>query len=72
MEVSGQRHVPSALPRERDPGTHFTGGWVGTTTSRTGAENLAPTGIRSPTIQPVASRYTEYAILARCWVGSGS
>jgi len=25
----------------------------------TGAENLAPTGIRSRTIQPVASRYTD-------------
>ena len=24
----------------------------------TGAENLAPTGIRSRTVQPVASRYT--------------
>jgi hypothetical protein len=27
----------------------------------TGAENLTPTGIRSPTVQPVASRYTDYA-----------
>jgi hypothetical protein len=27
----------------------------------TGAENLAPTGIRSRTIQPVASHYTDYA-----------
>jgi len=26
-------------------GTHYTGGWVG---PRTGMENLAPTGIRSP------------------------
>jgi hypothetical protein len=25
----------------------------------TGAENLAPTGIRSRTVQPVASRYTD-------------
>ena len=29
---------------------------------RTGAENLAPTGIRSPDLQLVASRYTDYAI----------
>ena len=28
----------------------------------TGVENLAPTGIRSPTVQPVATRYTDYAI----------
>ena len=27
----------------------------------TGAENLAPTGIRSPDRQPVASRYTDWA-----------
>jgi hypothetical protein len=28
--VSRQRHVPAALyPRGRDPGTHWTGGWVG-------------------------------------------
>jgi hypothetical protein len=40
--VRGQRHALAALyPRER-PGTHFTGPvW-------TGAENLAPTGIRPP------------------------
>ena len=28
------------------------------------AENLAPNGIRSPTFQPVASRYSDYAIPA--------
>ena len=27
----------------------------------TGAENLAPTGIQSLTVQPVASHYTQYA-----------
>jgi hypothetical protein len=28
--VSGQRHAPAALyPRIKDPGTHWTGGWVG-------------------------------------------
>jgi hypothetical protein len=30
-----------------------------------GAENLAPTGIRSLDIQPVASRYNDYVIQAR-------
>ena len=52
--VSGQRHAPAAFyPRER-PGTHCTGGWVG---SRAGleAENLAPTGIRSP-VRPTRSQ----------------
>jgi len=34
-------------PRER-PGTHCIGGWVGLRTSSEGAENLIPSGIRSP------------------------
>jgi len=34
-------------PQER-PGTHCTGGWVGPRALWTGAENLAPTMIRSP------------------------
>jgi hypothetical protein len=30
MGVSGQRQAPTALySREKDPGTHCTGGWVG-------------------------------------------
>jgi hypothetical protein len=30
MEVSGQLHTPDLFtPRERPPGTHWTGGWVG-------------------------------------------
>ena len=60
--VSGQQHAPAALyPRER-PGTSFyrrLGGPQG----RSGrAENLIPTGIRSRTVQPVVSRYTNWAI----------
>jgi hypothetical protein len=28
--MSGQRHAPAALyPQGKDPGTHWTGGWVG-------------------------------------------
>jgi hypothetical protein len=34
----------------------------------TGAENLAPTGIRSQTVQPVASRYNNYAIRPTMWI----
>ena len=45
--MRGQRHAPAALyPRER-PGTHCTGGWVGPRAGL-GAENLDPTGIRTP------------------------
>jgi len=44
-----QRHAPAALyPLER-PGTQCTGGWAGPPGPVwTGAENLAPIGIRSP------------------------
>jgi hypothetical protein len=31
--VSGQLHAPAALPRERDPGTYWIGGWVGSRAS---------------------------------------
>jgi len=38
MEVSGQLHAQVALhPRERDPGTHWIGGWV---SSRAGLDAL--------------------------------
>jgi hypothetical protein len=60
--VRGQRHAPAALyPRER-PGTHCTeeAGWA-TGPVWTGAETLAPTGIRSRTVQPVSSRCSDYA-----------
>ena len=55
--MSDQQHAPAALyPRERRD-THFTGGWVG---GRSGRENFVPTGIRSRTVQPVVSRYTDW------------
>jgi len=60
--VRGQRHAPAALyPRER-PGTHCTGGCVG---SRAGLDRCGksrhPPGSDPRTVQPVVSRYTVYA-----------
>ena len=50
-----------SLPRER-PGTHCTGGWVGT---RVGLDRCGksrpPPGFVPRTVQPVASRYTDWA-----------
>jgi hypothetical protein len=44
--LSGQRHAPAALyPRERTPGTHCTGGWVG---PRAGLDTEAGGKILSP------------------------
>jgi hypothetical protein len=46
MGVSGQRHAPAALyPRRKDPGTHWTGGWVGL---RAGLDTEARGKILSP------------------------
>jgi hypothetical protein len=46
--VGGQHHAPATFPREMAV-------W-------TDAENLAPTGIRSRTVQTVVSRYTNCAV----------
>jgi len=62
MRVGGQCHSPAALPPEKNqyPLYRRSGGPPGPIW--TGAENLSPTGIRSRTVQPVASRYTDWAI----------
>ena len=62
--MRGQRHAPAALyPRER-PGTHCTGDWVG---PRVGLDRCGksrpPPGFDPRTVQPIASRYTDYATL---------
>jgi hypothetical protein len=54
--VRVQRHAPAALYSEKDPvPIVHEAEWT------PGAENVAPTGIRYQTVQPVASRYTDYA-----------
>jgi hypothetical protein len=59
MRMSGQRHAPAALLRER-PGTHCIGGWVGSRVGLDGCGKSPPTPVFDPrTVQPVASRYTD-------------
>jgi hypothetical protein len=48
MVVGGQRHAPASLPRERDPVSTLQEAVWAPGRVWTGAENLAPTGIRSP------------------------
>ena len=64
MGVGGKRHAPATLPRER-PGTHRVGGWVG---PRAGLDRVRkispPPGFDPWNVQPVASCYTDYTILA--------
>jgi hypothetical protein len=63
MEVSGQLHAPAHFtPRERTPGTHWIGDWVGT---KAGLDAVMKRKIPSPCrdsnppiIYPVAQRYT--------------
>jgi hypothetical protein len=68
--VSGQLHAPAALPWERAPGTHFIGGWVDPRAGLDDMEKwkfLTLAGLELPTpmvVQPIASRYTDWAIPA--------
>jgi len=64
MGMGGQHHAPAALPpgKIRYPLYRRLGGPQGPVW--TGAENLAPPGFNSRTVQPVASRYTDWAIPA--------
>ena len=53
MWVGGQRHAPGALPREGDPGTHFTvrrspPPLPASGSIWTGMENLVNIGVRTP------------------------
>ena len=64
--MRGQRHAPAALyPRER-PGIHCTGGWVGPRAGldRCGKYRSPHRGFDPQTVQPVASRYADWAIAA--------
>jgi hypothetical protein len=68
--MSGQLHAPAALPSETSPGTHFIWGWVD---PRASLDEMGKwkfftlPGFELPiplVVQPVASRYTDWAIPA--------
>jgi len=64
--VGSQRHAPAALLPGKGPGTHCIGGWMGPRAVLDGCgKSRRPTGKRSRAVQPVASRYTDYAIPVR-------
>ena len=55
--VDVQRYAPAALPSEKRPGTHCTGGWVGLRVGLDGCEiSHPPRGFDPQTVQAVASR----------------
>jgi hypothetical protein len=66
MRVGVQRHAPAALPPGKRPVTPCIGGWVSPRAGLNGCgiSRLSP-GFDPRTVYPVASRYTDYAILAR-------
>jgi hypothetical protein len=67
LEVSGQLQAPAALPRGKAPGTP----WIGWVDPRAGLDDLEKRKIwpyrdsnsNPSVVQPIASRYTDYAIL---------
>jgi hypothetical protein len=62
--VCGQHHAPAAFTLGKDPVPIVQeAGWAPEPVW-IGAENLAPPGFDPRTFQPVASRYTDYAIPA--------
>jgi hypothetical protein len=71
MEVNGQLHAPAALPpKQRAPGTHWIGGWLGpravlgAVVKRKIHCSRRESNPRTPIIQPVAQRYIDWAITA--------
>jgi hypothetical protein len=60
-------------PKERTPGTHWIGGWVGSRTvletvvKRKFPSPLRESKTRTPIVQPVAQRYIDWAITALTW-----
>ena len=59
--MSGQQQAPASLYPGKDPVPIVQEAEWAPGPVWTGAENLAPTGIRFRTVQPLASRYTDYA-----------
>jgi hypothetical protein len=66
--VGSQRHAPAAMPPGKRAGIHCIGGCVGPRNGLDACEKSRPRlpqGFDPRSVQPVASRYTDYAIPAR-------
>jgi hypothetical protein len=68
MEASGQLHAPAALPSGKEPPVPMEqeAGWAPEPawTLWSKEKCLSPAGNRTPAVQPVAHRYTDWAIPA--------
>jgi hypothetical protein len=62
MRLGGQLQAPAPLTPEKRPGTHHIGGCVGPRAGLDGCGKFRPQpGFDPQTVQPVESRYTDYA-----------
>ena len=69
MGVGGQRHALAALPLGKRPSTQCIGGWVGPRARLDGCGKISPPpGFDPQTVQPIVSRYTDWAILDPKWL----
>ena len=65
MWVCGQHHAPAALAPRKRPVTHCIGGWISHKACLDGCgKSRQPPGFDPRSVQPVASRYTDWAIPA--------
>jgi hypothetical protein len=77
-EVDGQCHTPATSPSGKRAGTHCVAVLVGPRAGLYGCEkSRPPPGFDSRIVQPVVSRYTDYALTAQgtqrmCIVGTFS
>jgi hypothetical protein len=70
MEMGGERHAPAALPPGNRPRTYFIGGWAGPKAGLYRYEKShPPLGFDHRSVEPIASRYTDWAIPAH-WLFS--
>ena len=70
MSVGGQRHAPSALTPWNKTSTRSTLGWVGPRAGLDPCGKSRPLSVFDPqNVQPVASRYTDWAIPAH-WISA--
>jgi hypothetical protein len=75
MRVSGQLHVPAALPPGKRPGTHCIGGWVGPRAGLGGCEKYRPhrdsiPGLFSPYRVAIPTTLSRPTKLPQNWKGS--
>jgi hypothetical protein len=64
LDWGGQRHAPAALPTEKRPSTHCIEGWLNPRAGLDGCgKSCPPPGFDPPSVQPVASRYTDWVLL---------